>query len=128
MLRLQGQGEAGRGGGAKGDALIEIRVTPHPFFKRDGNDIRLEVPVTLGEAVLGGRIEVPTISGPVAVKVPKGANTGTQLRLKGKGVKGQGDHYVTLKVVLPEPADPELEKFVEGWAGRAAYNPRRGMT
>jgi DnaJ-class molecular chaperone len=128
ILRLQGQGEAGRAGGPKGDALIEITVAPHPFFKREGNDIRLDLPVTLAEAVQGGRVDVPTTTGLVAMKIPKGSNTGTQLRLKGKGVKGKGDQYVTLKIVLPDPPDPELEKFVETWASRDAHNPRRGMT
>jgi DnaJ-class molecular chaperone len=125
-LRLAGQGERGRGGGATGDAFIEVKVAPHPFFTRDGDDIRLEVPMSLGEAVLGGRIEVPTLTGMVAVTVPKGANTGTVLRLKGKGVAGRGDEYVTLKVVLPERIDPELERFVQGWAPSHSYDPRKG--
>jgi DnaJ-class molecular chaperone len=124
VLRLQGQGEAGSGGGAAGAALIEVRVAPHPLFRRDGGDIRVELPVSLAEAVLGGRIEVPTTTGTVAMKVPKGSNTGTQLRLKGKGIAGKGDQYVTLKVVLPEPPDPALEKFVETWPARD-YDPRR---
>jgi DnaJ-class molecular chaperone len=133
VLRLQGKGEPGMGGGAPGDALIEVKVAPHFFFKRDGQDIRVELPVTLAEAVLGGRVEVPTTTGNVAMKIPKHSNTGAVLRLKGRGIKGaggrpDGDQYVTLKVVLPEKPDPALEKFVEGWAEAHAYNPRKGMT
>jgi DnaJ-class molecular chaperone len=127
VLRLQGQGETGVGGGPKGDALIEVHVAPHAFFRRDGKDIRVELPVTLAEAVLGGRVEVPTTTGNVAMRIPKHSNSGTVLRLKGKGIKG-GDQYVTLRVALPESPDPELDTFVEGWKGAAAYNPRRGMT
>jgi DnaJ-class molecular chaperone len=126
-LRLQGQGEPGMNGGPAGDALIEVQVEPHPFFRRDGEDIRLELPVTLGEAVLGGKVEVPTTTGPVTLTVPKGANTGTTLRLKGKGVAGKGDQYVTLKVALPENPDPELEQFAGDWSTKHPYDPRKGM-
>lgn len=127
-IRLKGQGGPGRGGPA-GDALIEVKVRPHPTFRREGRDIYAEVPVALGEAVLGGKIEVPTVHGPVALTVPKGANTGTKLRLKGKGVAASrkepaGDQYVVLKVVLPKAPDAELEEFVRGWAERKPYNPR----
>ena len=124
-MRLKGQGEAGPAGA--GDALVEIKVAPHPFFRREGDDIRLELPVSLGEAVLGGRIEIPTTTGRVAMTIPKGSNTGTTLRLKGKGVAGRGDQYVTLKVVLPEGGDTELEELVRGWAPKKPYDPRRGM-
>ena len=132
VLRLQGQGEAGLGGAAAGDALIEVKIAPHPFFRRDGRDIRVELPVTLGEALLGGRVEVPTTTGNVAMKIPRHANTGTTLRLKGRGIKGSGgrpdgDQYVSLKVVLPEQPDAELEKLVEGWQEAHPYNPRKGM-
>ncbi len=128
-LRLKGQGGPGVGGGPAGDALIEVHVRPHPFFTRKGQDIHVEVPVTLQEAVLGGSIRVPTIDGMVAVKVPKGSNTGATLRLKGKGVPqprggGRGDQYVRLKVVLPEPMDPALRDFIEKWAADHAYDVR----
>jgi DnaJ-class molecular chaperone len=119
-LRLKGQGLPGQGGAPNGDAYVEIGVKPHAYFEREGSDILLECPISLGEAVLGGQITVPTIDGNVSLKVPKGSNTGTQLRLKGKGVpdpKGQrGDQYVRFVVVLPRQMDSELEKSVERWA------------
>ena len=120
ILRLKGQGMPGMRGGQAGDALIELGVRPHPFFKRKGRDIHVEVSVTLPEAILGAKIEVPTIAGDVTMTVPKGANTGTVLRLKGKGVpdpKGApGDAFVTLKVMLPENPDPELSEAIAKWA------------
>jgi len=123
QLRLKGQGTPGLGGGPAGDAYIQIEVAPHPHFKRDGADIRLELPITLSEAAAGGKISVPTIDGTVTMTIPKGSNTGSTLRLKGKGVmdrdKGaRGDQYVQLTVVLPDPPDAELERFVSGWTGR----------
>jgi DnaJ-class molecular chaperone len=130
VLRMAGKGEPGPDGGPPGDALIEIAVRPHPFFERDGNDIRLNLPISLTEAVLGGKVTVPTPAGPVTATIPKGSNTGKVLRLKGKGVPGRdgrrGDEYITLQVMLPDPPDPELEAFVSGWAGRG-YNPRQRM-
>jgi DnaJ-class molecular chaperone len=130
-LRLKGQGKKNAEGGS-GDALIEIAVDPHDYFRRDGQDIRLDVPVTLDEAVLGGSITVPTVHGNVQVKVPKGSNSGTVLRLRGKGVPArgslaEGDQYVTLKIMLPDGDDPELAKFVEKWAKGRGYNPRHKM-
>jgi DnaJ-class molecular chaperone len=122
-LRLKGQGSAGLGGGA-GDAIVIVSVTPHPFFSRKGNDILLELPVSLPEAILGASVTVPTLDGHVAVKVPKGANTGTTLRLKGKGVTG-GDMMVKLKLVLPDTISSDLESFVEKWAKKHAYDPRK---
>jgi DnaJ-class molecular chaperone len=131
VLRLKGQGGPGIGGGPAGDALIEIRIAPHPFFRRSGDDIHVELPVSLGEAVLGGRIAVPTPTGPVTMTVPAGSNTGRVLRLRGKGVKRAdgsfGDQYVTLKVVLPDGEDKELADFVRSWSEKHAYDPRRGM-
>ncbi len=119
-LRLKGQGLPGQGGAPNGDAYVEIAVKPHAYFEREGSDILLECPISLGEAVLGGQITVPTIDGNVSLKVPKGSNTGTQLRLKGKGVvdaKGhRGDQYVRFVVVLPRQMDSELEQAVERWA------------
>lgn len=131
-LRLAGQGNPGYGGGPSGDAFIEIHIQPHAFFTRKDNDIHLELPVTLIEAVLGSKIEVPTIDGPVAMNIPKNANSGTTLRLKGKGVldrrsKERGHQYVTLKVMLPEAPDPALDAFVAGWTPSPDYNPRRRM-
>jgi DnaJ-class molecular chaperone len=130
-LRLKGQGLPGTGGGPAGDAYIEVKVAPHPLFSRKGSDVYIELPITLPEAVLGATITAPTIDGPVSLKVPRDSNTGSTLRLKGKGIvdrsTGQrGDHYVRLKVVLPDRADPELTDFLEKWARRHPYTVRRG--
>ena len=131
ILRLKGQGGEGIGGGERGDALIEIHVAPHPLFRRDGDDIYLELPVTLAEAALGGRISVPTPAGDVTMTVPPHSNTGSRLRLKGKGAPkaggARGDQYVTLKVVLPEGGDKELAEFLRHWAPKHPYDPRRAM-
>jgi len=127
-LRLKGKGAPGRGSGGPGDALIEVEVQADPRFTREGDDIAIELAVSLSEAVLGGRIRVPTATGAVTMAVPKGSNTGTVLRLKGKGAPkrggGSGDQFVKLKVVLPSPPDPELEAFVSGWAKGKAFDPR----
>jgi DnaJ-class molecular chaperone len=128
ILRLRGKGAPGAGTGGPGDALIEVEVLPDPRFSREGDDISLELPVSLSEAVLGGRVRVPTPTGEVTMTVPKGSNTGTTLRLKGKGAPrlggGHGDQFVKLKVVLPRPPDPELEAFVSNWEKGKAFNPR----
>jgi DnaJ-class molecular chaperone len=129
-LRLKGQGLPGMGGMPNGDAIIEVHVETHPFFTRQDGDIHVEVPITLNEAVLGATIHVPTISGKVAVKVPPGANTGSVLRLRGKGVASQsggtaGDQYVKLKVMLPDPPDAELVKFMEQWSKTRSYDVRK---
>lgn len=129
MLRLKGQGHPGHGGGPAGDAYIEIHVLPHPHFRRKDNDVHLDLPVTLQEAVLGGRIDVPTIDGKVSLTVPAGSNTDTSLRLKGKGIVDQrsgqrGDQYVHLKVVLPDDKDGALKKAVEAWAAEHGYDVR----
>ncbi|MFO1061666.1 MAG: J domain-containing protein [Dongiaceae bacterium] len=123
-LRLKGQGQPGIGGGPPGDAFIELRVAPHPFFTRQGNDIHVEVPVTLQEAVLGGSITVPTVDGKVSVRVPKSSNTGTVLRLRGKGIAGRGDQLVKLRVVLPEGGERELTEFLERWGPAHPYDVR----
>ena len=125
------RGGPGIGGGPPGDALIEIEVRPHRIFTRKGDDIHLELPISLREAVLGGKVKVPTPSGAVTMSIPKWSNTGTVLRLKGQGVPrpngNRGDEYVTLKVMLPESPDPELEKFVAQWRPATARNPREAM-
>ncbi|MDB5397223.1 MAG: chaperone DnaJ protein [Rhodospirillales bacterium] len=130
-LRLAGKGDAGPGGGEAGDALIEVTVRPHPLFKRDGNAIRLDLPISLTEAVLGGKVAVPTPTGTVTVTIPPGSNTNNVLRLKGKGVPGRdgrrGDEYLTLQVMLPDPPDPELVAFVSKWPAGRAHNPRQKM-
>jgi DnaJ-class molecular chaperone len=127
QIRLKGQGGAGRENGPAGDVLLTIRVAAHPYFVRDGNDLRMEVPITLQEAVLGGKINVPTLSGPVTLTIPAGSNSGRSLRLKGKGVPahaGQpaGDLYVKLVVTLPEKPDQALKDFAASWD--ATYDPR----
>jgi DnaJ-class molecular chaperone len=130
-LRLRGKGEVGVGGGPPGDALIEVQVRPHSYFVRDGDDIRLELPISLAEAVAGGRVRVPTPSGAVYMTLKPNSNTGMTLRLKGKGApKSGGEHgdvYVTLKIVLPETPDAELTEFVRKWSRAAHHDPRRHM-
>jgi DnaJ-class molecular chaperone len=132
VLRLRGKGEPGAGTGGPGDALIEVEVLPDPRFTREGDDLSLELPISLSEAVLGGRIRVPTPTGDVTMTVPKGSNTGTTMRLRGKGAPrsggGHGDQFVRLKVVLPKSPDPELEAFVSNWDKGKAFNPREGST
>lgn len=122
-VRLKGKGGRGYQGGPDGDALVEISVRPHPQFRREGNDILLDLPVAIDEAVLGGPIEVPTVSGKVKMTIPPGSNTGKTLRLKDKGVNG-GDQRVTLTVVMPEKVDESLKSFMESWRANYAYNPR----
>jgi DnaJ-class molecular chaperone len=132
ILRLAGQGGPGLNGGPPGDALIEIHVAPHAFFRREGDDIHLDLPVSLAEAVLGAKVTVPTPSGPVSMTIPANANTGRVLRLRGKGAPRAdgtlGDQYVTLKVMLPEGGDADLAKFLKDWAPKHPHDPRRGMT
>ncbi len=131
VLRLKSKGAPSRGEGPPGDALVEITIRPHKFFVRQGDDIHLDLPVTLAEAVLGGKVKVPTPTGAVMLTVPKGSNTGAVLRLRGKGVArpdgSHGDELVKLKVMLPEKPDTELETFLSGWSPGAAYDPRREM-
>ena len=127
VLRLKGKGHPGLGEGQPGDALVEIGVKPHPVFTREGNDIAIELPISLDEAVLGGKVEIPTIGGRVAMTVPPGANSGQTLRLKGRGVKGKGDQLVKLNVVMPEAIDEDLKRFIEEWKQSHAYDPRRKL-
>ena len=131
-LRLRGQGDRGATNAAAGDVYVEVKVKPHPVFERDGADIHIEAPITLKEAVLGGKITVPTIDGDVSVTVPRMASSGAVLRLKGRGVPhgktARGDQYVKLKIVLPEGSDTELEDFARRWKGgeRAAKKKYAG--
>jgi DnaJ-class molecular chaperone len=130
VLRLKGKGHPGLGEGEPGDALVEISVKPHPVFKREGDDIIVEVPITFDEAVLGGKVEVPTIGGRVFATIPVGSNTGQTLRLKGRGIRsksGTGDQLVKLNVVMPERIDDELRDFAETWRKNHAYDPRRKL-
>ncbi|MFY9288665.1 MAG: J domain-containing protein [Alphaproteobacteria bacterium] len=128
-LRLRGQGQAGSGG--TGDAIIEMHVEPHAFFTRQDNNILLEAPISLPEAVLGASMKVPTLDGHVSVKVPKGASTGTTLRLKGKGIPlnktTHGDMLVKLKIVMPDPVPEDLSSFIEKWSKKNNYDPRKKL-
>ncbi|MEL3889601.1 J domain-containing protein [Ferrovibrio sp. MS7] len=131
-IRLKGQGEEGKLGGAAGDAIIEVKLQPHEFFTRQGDDVHVELPITVDEAVLGAKIAVPTVDGMVAVSVPKGTSSGTSLRLKGRGMPrrdGQrGDQYIKLKIVLPEKPNAALEKLIEGWVKGNRYDVRARFT
>ncbi len=126
-IRLAGQGQPGPAG--NGDAIVTITIRPHRFFKRDGDNIRLDLPVALDEAVLGAKVRVPTVDGPVMLSVPRGSSSGNVLRLKGKGFTGKngkrGDQLVTLMVDVP--ADQELAAFLEDWSGRGKENPRAAL-
>ncbi|HEX2884907.1 J domain-containing protein [Vineibacter terrae] len=131
-LRLKGQGLPDPNGGPAGDAFVELHIEPHAFFERRDSNIHMELPVTLNEAVLGGKVRVPTIGGAVMLTVPPGSNTGSTLRLKGRGVLDRksgvrGDQYVKLRVVLPDQPDEALKAFLEGWQAGKAYDPRHDM-
>ena len=116
QMRLGGKGQQGPGG--NGDAIVTITVKPHIFFKRDGNNVRLDLPITLKEAVLGGKVKVPTVEGAVMLTIPKNSNSGTQLRIKGRGFTGsngvRGDQLIELQIQLPKD-DAELQAFAENW-------------
>ncbi len=130
VLRLRGQGEPGQNGGPAGDCLVEIAIRPHAYFRRDGADIRLDLPISLKEALFGGAVRAPTVDGPVEVRVPAGANSGAQLRLRGKGAPkpggGHGDQIIKLVVDVPLN-DPTLEAFIEDWTPPADYDPRKRL-
>ncbi|HLK24832.1 MAG TPA: J domain-containing protein [Caulobacteraceae bacterium] len=127
VLRLKGQGAPGRAG--PGDALIEIAIRPHPIFRREGDNLVMDLPVSVPDAVLGAKVEAPTPEGPVTLTVPKGSNSGSTLRLKGRGLPGarggRGDLLARVQVMLPEGRDAELEKFAENWRKSRPYTPRR---
>jgi DnaJ-class molecular chaperone len=130
VLRLKGKGSPGVRGSESGDALVEIKVRPHPQFKRAGDDIALELPITVDEAVLGDKIEVPTVSGRVQLTIPKGTSSGRVFRLKGKGVRNTatgntGDQLVTVRIVLPDTIDDKLAYFMSEWRQTHRYNSGR---
>jgi DnaJ-class molecular chaperone len=127
MIRLKGKGQPSQGSGPAGDARVEISVLPHAFFTRAGDDLMLELPVSIKEATLGGPVRVPTPTGTVMLNIPASANAGTQLRLKGKGVAGRGDLLVKLRVVLPKRADQQLREFLQKWSPEAGDDPRKEM-
>lgn len=131
QIRLRGQGQPSPHGGAPGDVLITVNIAPHPFFRVDGRDLRLELPVTLYEAALGGPLQVPTIDGAVEMTTPPNS-AGRTLRVRGKGLPASadrtaGDLFVTLRVALPETPDPEFEALMRKWKAEKPYNPRKGM-
>jgi len=127
-LRLRGKGQAGVGGGPAGDAYVELSVDTHPVFTRDGNDIEVELPISFDEAILGAKVEVPTLTGKVSMGIPKGATSGQRLRLKGKGVApasgAAGDQFVRLKIVTPSKPDAEMEAIAQRWRDHATEDPR----
>lgn len=130
VLRLKGKGSPGARGSEAGDALVEIKVRPHQQFKRAGEDIALELPITIDEAVLGAKIEVPTVSGRVQLSIPKGTSSGRVFRLKGKGVHNSasnrtGDQLVTVRIVLPDTVDEKLAYFMSEWRQSHRYDPGR---
>jgi DnaJ-class molecular chaperone len=131
VLRLHGQGGEGRNGAPRGDAFIAIHIEPHRYFERDGNDVRLMLPVTLTEAVIGGSVQVPTPRGAVMMRIPPNSDSGTELRLRGRGVpehrgKPAGDLYATLRVIIGTQ-DKSLQEFLAGWKPENPVNPRRSM-
>jgi DnaJ-class molecular chaperone len=129
QIRLKGQGESAPGH-RPGDLMITVSIAAHPFFKVDGNDLRVDLPITLYEAVLGGKVRVPTLSGAVELSVPKNTSSGRTFRLKGKGLpKGgaSGDLFVTTRIMLPDGHDAELEALMQKWRDGHPYNPRSGL-
>ncbi|MEH6360930.1 MAG: DnaJ C-terminal domain-containing protein, partial [Amylibacter sp.] len=130
-IRLRGKGGPGFEGGPAGDALVNLTVHPHTLFRREGNDILITLPITLDEAVLGGKVETPTIEGAVKLNIPKGASSGQVLRMRGRGVKPAGkpagDQRVELRIIAPDKIDTKLEEFMGIWRKTNAYDPRKGM-
>ncbi|MBI5320623.1 DnaJ C-terminal domain-containing protein [Bradyrhizobium sp.] len=129
QIRLKGQGETAPGH-RPGDVLITVGIAPHPFFKVDGSDLRIDLPITLYEAVLGGKVRVPTLGGAVELSIPKNTSSGRTFRLKGKGLPkagGAGDLFVTTKIILPDGNDSELEQLMQKWRDGHPYNPRSDL-
>lgn len=124
-LRLKGKGRPGVNGGRYGDALVTVSVKAHPLFERDGDNIVVEVPISIDEAVLGAKIAVPTVDGSVTLTVPQNSSSGTILRLKGKGIAGRGDQHVRLKIVLPNETDEKLRAFLKERRNSQSYDPRK---
>lgn len=124
QIRLKGQGLPSPLGGEAGDAIVTVKIARHKQFRRDGADLRVDVPITLYEAVLGGKVRVPTLDGSVELSIPPSVNTTKALRLKGKGLHGGGDLYASLKIVLPENGDPDLESLMRFWRDQKPYKVR----
>jgi DnaJ-class molecular chaperone len=131
QIRLKGQGETAPGH-KPGDLLITINIAPHPHFKVDGSDLRLDLPITLYEAVLGGKVRVPTLTGAVELSIPKNTSSGRTFRLKGKGLPkaagAPGDLFVTTRIMLPDGNDSELEALMQKWRDGHPYNPRSDLS
>ena len=130
ILRLRGKGAPSPGEGEPGDALVQIVVRPHRFFTREGDNILLDLPITIKEAALGAEVRAPTTTGSVMLRIPKRSNSGDMLRLRGKGVKkrnGAGDELVKLRVAMPTEPEPELEAFLSKWTPASAYDPRKEL-
>jgi len=128
QVRLRGQGMTAQGG--SGDVLITVRIQPHPFFALDGNDVKLDLPITLYEAVLGGKVRAPTLEGHVELTIPPGTNSGRTFRLRGKGFPmkgGHGDLLATVRIMLPEGGDAELEALMKKWRTDKPFDPRKDM-
>ena len=129
VLRLKGRGAPGQAGAEPGDAQVEIKIKSHAQFKRQGDDILVDVPITIDEAVLGAKVEVPTVTGRVQLTIPKGTNSGKTFRLKGRGVKtktgSHGDELVTVRIVLPDEIDDSLSYFFSEWRQKHSYDPGR---
>ncbi len=132
QIRLKGQGHPGERGGGAGDAIVVVRIARHPFFRVDGADLRLDLPITLYEAVLGAKVNVPTLEGQVEMAIPAGSNGGRMLRLRGKGLvtsrTTRGDLLVAVRIVLPDAAQVELETVARDLAARAPYDPRKALS
>lgn len=128
IIRLRGKGAAGYGEGATGDALLTLVIGNDPDWRRDGDDVETTLPITIDEAVLGGKVEAETIDGTVMLTIPRGASSGQKLRLKGRGLRGEaggrGDQHVVLKIVMPSRIDDELARFMQEWRQQNAYDPR----
>lgn len=124
QMRLRGQGQPSLSGGEPGDAMVTIKFAANKQFRRDGYDLRTDVPITLYEAVLGAKVRVPTLGGSVELNLPPGAETGKAMRLKGKGLYGKGDLYVNLRVVLPKDGDADLESLMRFWSDQKQYKVR----
>jgi DnaJ-class molecular chaperone len=124
QIRLKGQGMPSAYGGEAGDAIVTVKFERHPKFRRDGGDLRVDVPITLYEAVLGGKVRVPTLDGSAELTLPPNINTAKALRLKGKGLHGSGDLYASLRIVLPEAGDPDLESLMRFWRDQKPYKVR----
>jgi curved DNA-binding protein len=129
QIRLAGQGEPGIGGGRAGDLFLQVRIKPHALFRAEGKDIYLELPVTPWEAALGATVRIPTLAGKVDVRVPKGSQSGRELRLKGKGLSGSppGDQHVVLKVIVPPATDAKDEELYRQMARQMPINPRKAL-